>query len=148
MEKTFLAFCNLVAPGMRLNPIKTHCYLCYCSCPAPFLLVHPKVIIYWLYVWPCLNFSSNPSLERFAHQNWVLSHLSSMMLNLFSFCSFVSGTWFRLQMRDGFHQQRNLFYSCTAAAFASFAQIRTFFCCGAHGFKCLLFFLKCKKRQR
>ena len=64
----FLAFCNLVAPCMRLTPIKKHCYLYYCPCPAPFLLVHPKVIIYWLCVRPCMNLSSKPSLERFAHQ--------------------------------------------------------------------------------
>ena len=67
---------------MRLIPIKTHCFLYHCSCPAPLLLVHPKVIIYWYCIQHCLNLRSNPSLMRFAHQNWVHSHLPSIMINL------------------------------------------------------------------
>ena len=43
LEKTFWAFCNLAAPCMRLILIRTHCYLYNCSCPAPLLLVHPKL---------------------------------------------------------------------------------------------------------
>ena len=40
------------------------------------------MIIYWYCIQPCLNLRSNPSLMRFAHQNWVHSHLPSIMINL------------------------------------------------------------------
>ena len=77
------------------------------------------------------------------NESLVTYQASYQIFHDFSFCSFVFKTWFRLQTRDGNHQQRNFFYSCTAAASASFAQIRTFFCCESLGFKCFLFFLKC-----